>query len=323
MAVNPMQRRVRNSFLLGLIIAFLIMGLFAALLIYKINGLKTEIDTQKKRISKVLVAKEPLESGQEVTMDLFTSKETITDMNKAEIISADDFEFYDNQGNIVEKFTEDGTPLKKTLVMKVGVPKGCTVTKDMVVEMNDQTQNDQRIQEYNMIILPSELKNGSYVDIRLRFPTGEDYIVISKKKVLQCTADTIWMKLSEDEILTLGNAIVEAYVAEGTKLYATMYAEPGVQNAAIPTYPVSQAVLKLINSDPNIRVEAKNGLWQRYNEQNQNEQRVQTIDATVSRYNEDRASNVESGLQEEINSLKEAREEFVTELEGTGAVGRE
>jgi peptidoglycan hydrolase CwlO-like protein len=50
---------------------------------------------------------------------------------------------------------------------------------------------------------------------------------------------------------------------------------------------------------------------------------VNTIDATVSRYNEDRATNVETGLQEEINSLKEAREAFVTELEGTGTVGRE
>ena len=96
-----------------------------------------------------------------------------------------------------------------------------------------------------------------------------------------------------------------------------------MQNAATPTYAVSEAVLNLINSDPNIREEARTALWNRYNSQGQSSQRVGQIDAMLSAYEDGRASAVESGIEEEITSLKNAREEFVQELDGTGEVGRQ
>ena len=242
-------------------------------------------------------------------------------MDTTQIIEEDDFKFKDDKtGDTIEKYSEDGTQLQKKLVMKVGVPANSIVTKDMVAEVDGQATDDQRIQEYNMIILPSELRNGDYVDIRV--PKGQDYIVVAKKKIEQCTADTIWVKLTEEEILSLGNAIVESYTAEGTKLYATTYTEPGLQNAATPTYAVSEDVLKLINTDPNIREKARTALWSRYNEQKQNEQRVGQIDAALSAYEDGRASSVESGIEEEITNLKTARESFVEELDGSGEVGR-
>lgn len=244
-------------------------------------------------------------------------------MDTTQIVSSTDFEYIDEEtGEIIERYSEDGTPIQKTMVMKVSVPANSIVTKDMLSEVDDQTTDDQRIQEYNMIILPSELKNGDYVDIRVRFPKGEDYIVVAKKKILQCTTDTIWIKLSEEEILSLGNAIVESYTAEGTKLYATTYSEPGMQAAATPTYAVSEEVLSLINTDPNIRTEAREGLWQRYNEQRQSEQRVGHINSALSAYEEDRSASVESGIEEEVTSLQTARESFVEALEGTGEVGQ-
>ena len=126
----------------------------------------------------------------------------------------------------------------------------------------------------------------------------------------------------EEEILTLGNAIVESYTAEGTKLYATTYSEPGLQAAATPTYAVSEEVLSLINTNPNIREEARNGLWRRYNEQNQGEQRVGHINAALAPYEDNRAGTVETGIQEEITNLQSAWETFVEELDGTGEVGK-
>jgi hypothetical protein len=127
--------------------------------------------------------------------------------------------------------------------------------------------------------------------------------------------------MNEDEILTLGNAIVEAYTGTGIKLYATTYTDPGIQAAATPTYAVSEAVLSLINSDPNIRTEARNSLWARYNDQNQAEQRINHINKALSDYETSRAESVEAGFEEEITNLKEARQDFVDALEGTGEVG--
>lgn len=323
MAVNPMQRRARNSFLIGFLVALIIMALVVLLLLYKIKNLNEAKEALESKQRTVLVATTDLKSGEEVTMESFKTEVVQTTMDTTQIISMDDFEFKDEKtGDIIEKYSEDGTQLQKTLVMKVGVPANSIVTKDMVAEVDGQTTDDQRMQEYNMIILPSELRNGDYVDIRVRFPKGQDYIVVAKKKIEQCTADTIWIKLTEEEILSLGNAIVESYTAEGTKLYATTYTEPGLQNAATPTYAVSEDVLKLINTDPNIRETARTALWSRYNEQKQNEQRVGQIDAALSAYEDGRASSVESGIEEEITNLKTARENFVEELDGTGEVGR-
>ncbi len=323
MAVNPMQRRARNSFLIGFLVALIIMALVVLLLLYKIKNLNEAKEALESKQRTVLVATADLKSGEEVTMDSFKTEVVQTTMDTTQIIEEDDFKFKDDKtGDTIEKYSEDGTQLQKKLVMKVGVPANSIVTKDMVAEVDGQTTDDQRIQEYNMIILPSELRNGDYVDIRVRFPKGQDYIVVAKKKIEQCTADTIWVKLTEEEILSLGNAIVESYTAEGTKLYATTYTEPGLQNAATPTYAVSEDVLKLINTDPNIRETARTALWSRYNEQKQNEQRVGQIDAALSAYEDGRASSVESGIEEEITNLKTARESFVEELDGSGEVGR-
>lgn len=323
MAVNPMQRRARNSFLLGFLLALIIMVCVVVILLAKIRSLNEAKELLESKQRKVLVATSDLKSGDEVTMDSFKMETVQTTMDTTQIVSSDDFEFMDENGEIIEKYDQNGNPMTKKIVMKIDVPANSMVTKDMIVEDGEQTKDDQRIQEYNMIILPSELRNGDYVDIRIRFPKGQDYIILAKKKIIQCTSDTIWIKLSEEEILSLGNAIVESYTAEGAKLYATTYSEPGMQNAATPTYAVSEAVLNLINSDPNIREEARTALWNRYNSQGQSSQRVGQIDAMLSAYEDGRASAVESGIEEEITSLKNAREEFVQELDGTGEVGRQ
>ena len=36
-----------------------------------------------------------------------------------------------------------------------------------------------------MIVLPTDLAKNDYVDIRILFPNSQDYIVVSKKRILQ------------------------------------------------------------------------------------------------------------------------------------------
>ena len=315
MAVNPMQRRARNSFLIGFLVALIIMALVVLLLLYKIKGLNEAKEALESKQTTVLVASTDLQSGDEVTMDSFKYEVVQTTMDTTQIVSSTDFEYIDEEtGEIIERYSEDGTPIQKTMVMKVSVPANSIVTKDMLSEVDDQTTDDQRIQEYNMIILPSELKNGDYVDIRVRFPRGEDYIVVAKKKILQCTTDTIWIKLSEEEILSLGNAIVETYTAEGTKLYATTYSEPGMQAAATPTYLPNDAVIRLMEQDPNITTEAKNALFTR-NNSTRSVIRDSGISAIVNSQ-ENGNDNLISGVEEEITRSQEERQRYLEDLGG-------
>ena len=62
-------------------------------------------------------------------------------------------------------------------------------------------------------------------------PNGQDFIVVSKKEVTipvvggTDSSDTLNVNLSEDEILHMSSAIVDAASLNGAKLYATKYTD--------------------------------------------------------------------------------------------------
>lgn len=139
------------------------------------------------------------------------------------------------------------TPLTKSIIYKEG-----KINKDL------------REQEFALIYLPSKLEKEQYVDVRISFPTGQDYIIISKKKVQDISrtelTSTIWLHLNEEERLTMNSAIVDAYLNEGTKIYSITYVEPQIQEKALVNYPVSNVVLDLMKTNPNILLEAEREL---------------------------------------------------------------
>ncbi|WMT42914.1 hypothetical protein RE628_11870 [Paenibacillus sp. D2_2] len=101
------------------------------------------------------------------------------------------------------------------------------------------------------IQLPGELKQKDVVDIRIQFPTGQDYILLSKKRVESLSPGVVTSTLNEEEILLLSSGIVDAYLHKAS-IYALKYVEPYLQREAIMTYPPSDAVLQVIRKDPNI-----------------------------------------------------------------------
>ena len=307
MAMNPMQRRARNSFLTGMLVTLVVMAVVVIALLYKINQLNENIENLVAKQTKVYVAAQDIQSGDEITEDLLVQEVVQTTVPADTILTLNDFVEYD----------EDGNEFAIQYASKVNLPAGTIITKDMVSEFGDETTDSQRIQEYNMLMLPSELKNGDYIDIRLKLPSGVDFIVASKKKVLQCTADTVWLKVDESELLTIGCAIYESYKINGSKIYANVYSEAGMQATASTTYTPNNDTWDLINRNPNITTEVRNDLSNKYNNQDQGNGRIK-IDSTII----DDASAVESGVQSEASALQTAREAFVTELEGTGEVGR-
>ena len=316
MAMNPMQRRARNSFLVGFLVALIIMALVVAFLLFQIKNIKEAKEALEALQKSVLVAATDLKSGESITIDNFQTATVQTTVSNDQIISSMDFEFMENVKK-KKKIDEDGNKLQKQMVMKVDVPAGTIVTKDMISEVDDQVTSTQRIQEYNMIVLPSQLVNGDYIDVRISLPSGQDFIVLSKKEVLGTNSTSVWMKLDEEEILTLNNAIVETYTITGAKLYAVQYVEPGLQEESIPTYTVSSAVLNLINNNPNITEEARENLWSHYS----TDFRVNFFDTALEQNAENQGSLVSAGNATEIESIKAAREAFVEGLEGTEDVG--
>lgn len=143
-------------------------------------------------------------------------------------------------------------------MVKIDLPQNMPLSASMLAADKPLT-DDLRVQEFNVIQLPTNLQIGQYVDVRINFPTGEDFIVLSKKKVQNVAGTVVWYEMNESEILNASSAIIDAYL-QGAKLYALPYVEPGMQQAAVANYPANPKVLDLMARDPNILDKAKTEL---------------------------------------------------------------
>ena len=299
MATNPMQRKARNSFLLGMLLMLIITGAIIAFLMMQLMNMRREEQEREASYVTVYTLNRDVDSGEEVTQADFTMTQVINSTAPTDYLTDAD--------------------LGTNMTAKISMTTGTVLSKEMINIDEDTTGNDVRKQEYNMFVLPMDLTTGDYIDIRLLMPSGTDYIVISKKKVEipvisgMDSPDTIAMELSEDEINTLSGAIVDAFRVNGAKLYVNKYTEPGLQEAATPTYPVSREVLELINANPNIVEEARNALWNRYN----TDQRNNIITPAVE--GEEGDSNYDSNMQESITNSLNTRQEYLEGLSAAAA----
>ncbi len=131
--------------------------------------------------------------------------------------------------------------------------------KDMFYNYN-QISNDIRTYETTALSLPINIETGDYVDVRINFPSGLDYVVLSKKKIKNISRydeagiekEVTTLTLSSEEILRFSSALVDAYMNKGTSIYTTKYISAYNQEAAEVTYPSNKAVQELMKNDPNV-----------------------------------------------------------------------
>lgn len=299
MAMNPMQRKANNYLLIGVLVTLLITGSIIAILFMQLNKLQKEQKEQESSMKKVSVLSKDITSGQAVTES--------------------DFKTIKVSSSAIPSNAIDLSSITEKTIAKINLKAKSIVTSDMIQESDAKLTKDLRKQEYNMVILPSQIKSGDYIDIRLRLSNGVDYIVVSKKSVEIPTIDgvdsasSININMTEDEIMVMSNAIIEAYIDKGSLLYATTYVEPGMQETVIPTYVPDGTVQSALNSNPNIEQEAKNALFTRYN---QNGTTRDIITRATNQYAQERVDNIEAGVQEQITKAKEERQSYLESLGG-------
>lgn len=308
MATNPMQRKARNSFLLGVFITMIIAAIVIAGLLWLMHKQQTEKEEIENSKETVYVLKKDISAGTNIAKTNDKGEVSITDMLKTVEVTKDAVPKNAINGNNYK------TAITANSLAKIDLKTGTVLSTDMLVEAENKTENGTREQEYNMIVLPTELEKDDFIDIRLQLPSGEDYIVVAKKKVIKTDEQAMWLNVEEHEILTLSNAIVEAYQIEGSKLYATTYVEPGIQGQASVTYVPKSTILQLIANDPNVIEKAKEELTKKYNNAILKSGRTDIIDAAVL-VSEDPQGKVAAGTTSSIEAQKESRSEYVKQLE--------
>ena len=185
----------------------------------------------------------------------------------------------------------------------IDIPIGSAVQKNMVAQQ--EITDDERIVEVSSVNLTTTQHSNDVVDIRILFPDGEDYILLSKQTIRNLNGTTFQLQLTEDELLTFNSAIVDAYTY-GAKLYTTKYISSQIQQDATPFYPVKQETLDLINSDPNIVEIASDTL---------NAQARQNLDERMALLS-DKTGDVDFSKNLEVSSPNNETEESAETEEG-------
>lgn len=353
MASNPMQRQARNSFLLGMVIAILIAAVIIAILFIQMKKVQDENSAYKASLTRVYVLTQDVKSGDVLTNDMFIQVEVPNSAVPANYVNIssllDAYSLYTKEGVRIVTQSRNGEQylalndtagtevhidetgrfyiesnnsrqyietVEAPVLAKIDVSKNSIITQAMITRSDEIKTNDVRTQEYNTIVLPIDLVTGDYIDIRLKLPNGQDFIVVSKKRVIvpevdgEFLADTVQLEMTEDEILTMSSAIVENWYMTGSMLYANKYVEAGIQSQATPTYVVNNEVANLIDRDPNIINTAKQEMSNRYS--NLTDLRSNYINPALSTYGN--GDGISSGTDSSIAATLEARQEYLQSL---------
>lgn len=330
--LNPLEQKARSSFIKGFFVALLI-GLIIAGVVGFLYVQKLQEESERvKQQKSVLVLAKSVKSGDEINSEMVrlntkvdgavVPEHAVSSYDQLLKVFGINSAGQEENNNAVKDENNDSekTIAVNKLIAKTDLYTNTIITSDMISLVNEAPTKDLRLEQYNMISLPVDLSSNETVDIRLRLPTGQDYIVISKKKVTipdisgAPSSDTIQIKVTEDEMLTMSAAIVDAYKITGSKLYAVKYAEPGMQDKATATYIAPAETLQIIDKDPNIVRTARDALVAFANENNERYRRgivtaIQEVDSETQK------TNVESATASEASTQKSQRQQYLQGME--------
>lgn len=140
--------------------------------------------------------------------------------------------------------------------LKLSLTKGAALSRDVVYEGEPVSEDERRV-ELTELFWPKTLRENEFVDVRIVFPNGEDYLVVKHKRVYRLIRDeedevlAVELRFLEEELLRYQAALVDTKAYEDTRLYALQYSGD-YQAAATEYYPVNQAVFGLLQWNPNI-----------------------------------------------------------------------
>lgn len=211
--VGPMKKKVISSVFVTAIVLILIFVGLAFLYISSTNKKIADLEVKSEVVQRYVL---------------------VNDMTAGDVITATDVILVDVKGESAPSDSFTALPEMVGKRLKVNANAKTIVTNSLFFADDAKPEADTRLQEFNMITLPSDLDVGDYIDVRIRFATGEDYSVLVGKKIESFGAsgtesNTIFLRLNEEEIVRMGSAIIESYIRDGILLYANRYVDPDNQ----------------------------------------------------------------------------------------------
>ena len=243
-------------------ILFVVLFFVVVIAILSLLGIQT-IDKYKAQIAKRDDQISTLEAALTDIGELQPAFVVTANVRAGDMVTEDNVQEVDVPvkigGNIV-----NNKELLDNKYFKISLDEGTLITNEDIVERKITSS----LRYYDIVLdeLPLDIKdpktqyadgnNGpsEYIDIRISFPFGEDFIAIAHKKTeaIYHNSNVITLILSEEEISTYNSMLVDKVLYPGATIYAVKYIEGGVQAPAEVFYPVMKNISEITAIDPNI-----------------------------------------------------------------------
>ncbi len=123
-------------------------------------------------------------------------------------------------------------------------PPGTAADIQFLTGKEEPVSEDERELSFGPMAIGPNIRTGDFIDIRLMCADGTDYIVVSKKELIDYNSSTGMsvIRVRESELLTLNSAMADRNSMTGVTLYAVRYVDPLSQSAADISYQPNEAV---------------------------------------------------------------------------------
>ncbi len=185
LGMNQIKKKMLVGFGIGLLIGLVIAGITITVSVMTVKSYENGTNKKYKKlfIKEVVSLKRDVIQGEIIKDE--DVKKTEVHRNNAPANQA-------SKSDVVGK------------IAKYNIPKNIPLVEGMFSE--DVIAQDMRTLEYNTILMPSDLAEQDFVDVRVRYPSGVDYVVLKQKKVEKIANTTMWFNVNEEEMLLMNGA---------------------------------------------------------------------------------------------------------------------
>ena len=198
-------------------------------------------------------------------------------------------------GEVQSVVKEQGEQQKK----ENNILEEITSIQESVKQKDERWNGKERGIEVKGVALQQGLQEGDRIDIRIRYPDGEEYVVIAQRGCYDVAIEenTMTMWLLEEEMLRLASSMVDCEYMNGI-LYTVRYRRDIKQESSKVNYIPKEAVYELMQNNPNVVEKAQISLWKKYRQTMEENMRLQNKESEKWNFNM-QAQNEEQNQEQE------------------------
>lgn len=181
--------------------------------------------------------------------DLVPAFTLSADVKMGQEVKATDYQTVQVPSTMAESLIQDPTELEGKFY-RMDLTTGSALTKENVKKF--ELSDDTRLYDIVLDTTPIGIKSGSYVDIRITLPQGQDFIAMGHKRVVDVNNGILKLEVNEHDVHAYNSMLVDKLIYKGTQIYGLEYLEGGIQKPSDTYYPMNNQVTPIAQKDPNL-----------------------------------------------------------------------